>query len=259
MVEVSIIKLMFLAILSAISVAAYARMSSASCFVFSYGPFGDKSGQAFSDYSRLTGDYTTVDMRVSKVTVCTDKSTPILQGLQLYMTDVKEQFTIPMNPAGLVGDPSSKCESFSVDTSTEYLKNIEIWYNSTAVYSIALSTSKNRTATYGPVTPDLMRQLWSITENSNGPNYAVVGLAGFQKTSQKPAIASLQIIVMNLNCTSTYIRVPNLTTTPVEPLQALPQEQSNNTIVIQPSATIITLSSTETTQAASSTESQFFT
>jgi hypothetical protein len=44
---------------------------------------------------------------------------------------------------------------------------------------------------------------------------------------------------------------------PVEPLEALPQEQSNNTIVVQPS-TIITLTSIETTQA-NETESQFFT
>jgi hypothetical protein len=84
--------------------------------------------------------------------------------LQLYLTATKELFTIPMNPAGTVGDPSMPCSSFNIDTTTDYLKSVEIWYNTTAVYTITFATKRNVTQSYGTLKQGLTRQLWSITE-----------------------------------------------------------------------------------------------
>ena len=96
-------------------------------------------------------------------------------------------------PVGNLSE-QQECGNFTIDTSSDYLRFINIWYNNTGVYTVQLETHRNKTATYGTSAYNLMltKQLWGLTIYDSGPQYAFVGLAGTHQPSARagPRITS---------------------------------------------------------------------
>ena len=110
-------------------------------------------------------------MRVAQALVCTDRIRRSVQGLQFSLKDTKTSVYTELEPIGTLHDPSSLCEAFLIDTSTDFLKILTIGFNETGIHGIAFQTYKNQTAAFGRsiTDPTLISQLWGITIYDKGP------------------------------------------------------------------------------------------
>ena len=76
-----------------------------------------------------------------------------------------------LDPIGTLQDINSVCDVFSIDTSSDYLKDLIIGYNETGIYGISFLTYQNQKAAFGRRITDssLLSQLWGITIYEDGP------------------------------------------------------------------------------------------
>ena len=177
-------------LLTSFAVRALSKVSSPTCFIKSHGPFGSELGSSFDDAVVLNQDFMTTDMRISAVNVCTDPASHSLQGLQLSLTDNKTLYRKTLDPVGSVKD-SANCASFEINTTTDWLRYVSIWYDATGIHALQLETFKGRQEIYGNWSatkqPDssLIKQLWGLSLYDDAPKFAFVGLAGTHQPGEK--------------------------------------------------------------------------
>ena len=205
----------------------------------------------------------TAQMRISQIRACVHNTTSIISGIQIKLTDSLTNATALLQPIGSMSDKNSACGNIEIDIRNDFLRNVTIGYNSSGVYGFQFETYLQGTYSVGlkVSSPSLNRQLWWLTLNNKKPIYAFVGFAGWHQPCQIETgqrINALQIIAMDINCTTVLSQQGNYiykdTCNRIETSTSL----SNATTVIQDSPTIkddVINNQTSTTTETNSTTS----
>ena len=88
-------------------------------------------------------------MRLQRVTVCTNPSYTLIQGMQWTLRDTKTKEAKNLTQIGSLNETRTNCTIFSFNATTDDLHIIRVYFNTTGVYGIKLQTHNNLTYAAG--------------------------------------------------------------------------------------------------------------
>ena len=86
-----------------------------------------------------------------------------------------------LSPVGTSTAPNTKCYTFAINTSSDWLRYVRLGYNATGVYGLEFQTQSNRTARFGISLedPSITRTGVGLQVDENGrPDSKIMGFKG---------------------------------------------------------------------------------